>query len=236
MRIGFAIGMLGVLLPVCVPAAGAAGDDPQADYSDAQTALFRTPHLDNVTQPTSLEYEYRRQAGPDDSFVDTVTMTVTGIAFDGGKTVTFEYLTGSNHRPFGGVTDFRGNPLVMVFLEDDLRRMSADLGGGGVYMRNRIRHAFYERGQMQPVTFELDGRTQEGMAVTIAPFVGDKNRERLGDYERKVYEFVVSPAVPGGIFRMRSTVPSPSPPGLPLVEDSLTYRRSGAYPYGTGDE
>ncbi len=229
MRNRIFIAGFGVLLLVCAAAAPAAEDSSEDGLSDAQIALFRTPHLDNVTQPVTLEYDYRRDAGPDDSFVDTVTMTVTDIAEDGAKTVTFGYLTGPNHRPFESVADFRGNPLIMVFLEDDLRRMTAELGGGGVYMRNRIRHAFRERGQAQPVTFDLNGRTVEGTKVTVAPFVGDKNRSRLGDYERKVYEFVVSPEVPGGIFRMRSTVPSPSPPGQPLTEDSLTYRGSASY-------
>ena len=223
------IGVLGIFLPVCATVAPAVADASGDGLSEAQTVLFRTPHLDNVTQPVSLEYDYRRDAGPEESFVDTVTMTVTDISNGTGKTVTFEYLTGANHRPYGPVADFRGNPLIMVFLEDDLRRMTAKLGGGGVYMRNRIRHAFRERGQAQPVTFDLNGRVVAGTKVTVAPFVGDKNRSRLGDYERKVYEFVVSPEVPGGVFRMRSTIPSPSAPGQPMAEDSLTYRGSASY-------
>jgi hypothetical protein len=212
----------------CVPAALAAQDDTGEQYSDAQIALFRTPHLDNVTRPTTLEYDYRHDAAQDDSFVDTVKMTVTEISPDGGKSVTFEYLTGSHARSFQDLTNFRGNPLIMIFLEDDVRRMKEELGGGGVYMRNRIRHAFYDRGQTQPVTFELNGRKISGTQVTIAPFVGDKNRERLGDNEHKTYEFVVSPDVPGGIYRIRSTVPSSSAAAKPLAQDTLTYRGGGS--------
>lgn len=228
MRNGFAAGVLGIALLFCAPVAHAAGEAAGDEYSDAQVALFRTPHLDNVTQPMILEYEYRRDAGPDDTFVDTVKMTVTGIAPDGGKSASFEYLTGANVRPFDDVEDFRGNPLIMVFLEDDLRRMREKFGGGGVYMRNRIRHAFYESGQVQPVTFDVNGRAVNGTQITITPFVGDKNRQRLGEYEYKIYEFVVSPEVPGGVFRMRSTVPSSSAAEEPLVRDSLTYRGSGS--------
>lgn len=222
------VGLLGITLLFCAPVAHTAGAASDAEYSDAQTALFLTPHLDNVKQPTALEYEYRRDAGPDDTFVDTVTMTVTDIAPDGGKTVTFGYLTGSNERPFEDVTDFRGNPLIMVFLEDDLRRMTTKFGGGGVYMRNRILHAFRDSGRTRPVTFDLNGRMVGGTQITIKPFVGDKNRARLGEYENKIYEFVVSPEVPGGVFRMRSTVPSSSAAEQPLVQELLTYRRSGS--------
>jgi hypothetical protein len=228
LRNGIVIGALGFALLFCALGAPAAQNASGDAYSDAQTALFRTPHLDNIEQPGTLEYEYRRVADPDESFVDTVAMTVTEISPDGGKNVTFEYLTGPNRRPFGDVTDFRGNPLIMVFLEDDLRRMMERFGGGGVYMRNRIRHAFYDRGKTQRVTFKLNGRTVEGTQITITPFVGDQNRERFGEYEHKVYEFVVSSEVPGGIFRMRSTVPSLSPAGKPVVQDTLTYRGSGS--------
>jgi len=217
---------LGLALVVCVPPGLAAQGAPGDEYSRAQTALFRTPHLDNVTEPTTLEYEYRRSAGPDDTFVDTVRMSVTQISPDQGKTVKFEYLTGSHARPYGEVTDFRGNPLIMVFLEEDLRRMQQKLGGGGLYMRNRIRHAFYEQEMIQSVTFELGGRPVVGTQIKITPFVGDKNRDKLGDYENKIYEFVVSPEVPGGIFMMRSTVPSSSGATKPLYQDSLTFRGS----------
>ena len=228
MQNGIVFGALGFALLFCALGAPAAQNASDDAFSDAQIALFRTPHLDNIEQPRTLDYEYRREADPDKSFVDTVAMTVTEISPDGGKNVAFEYLTGPNRRPFEDVTDFRGNPLVMVFLEDDLRRMIERFGGGGVYMRNRIRHAFYERGKTQRVTFKLNGRTVEGTQITITPFVGDKNRERFGEYEHKVYEFVVSSEVPGGIFRMRSTVPSLSPGGKPLTQDTLTYRGSGS--------
>ena len=228
MRNSFAAGAFSIALLFCGPVAHSAGDGAGEEYSEAQIALFRTPHLDNVTPPMTLEYEYRRDAGPGDTFADTVKMTVTGISPDGGKTVSFEYLTGSNARPFDDVADFRGNPLIMIFLEDDLRRMREKFGGGSVYMRNRIRHAFYDGAKARPVTFDLNGRTVGGTEITITPFVGDKNRERLGEYEHKIYECVVSADVPGGIFRMRSTVPSLSAAENPLGQDSLTYRGSGS--------
>lgn len=221
------IGTLGCALLFGAPGASIAQGASDVEYSDAQIALFQTPHLDNIKQPVILEYEYQREAGPDESFVDTVAMTVTEILPNGGKTVTFEYLTGANRRPFGDVTDFRGNPLIMVFLEDDLQRMVKKFGGGGIYMRNRIRNALLERGRTHQITFDLNGRTVEGTKITVAPFVGDKNLDRLGPYEQKIYEFVISSEVPGGIYQMRGTVPSPSSAEIPLIRTTLTYRGNG---------
>lgn len=228
MRSGIIAGTLGCALLFGAPGAPTAQGAPDVVYSDAQIALFQTPHLDNIKQPVTLAYEYKREAGPDESFVDAVAMTVTEISPDGGKNVTFEYLTGSNRRPVGDLTGFRGNPLIMVFLEDDLQRMTKKLGGGGVYMRNRIRNAFLDRGKTQPITFDLNGRAVEGIRITVAPFVGDKNLERLGAYEQKIYEFVISSEVPGGVFQMRGTVPSPSSAENPLIQATLTYRGSGS--------
>lgn len=232
LRGGLLMRYLVVLLMFCMTAAHAAEGASNSQYSDAQIALFHTPHLDNVGQPTILHYDYRHEAEPVDSFADTVTMTVTQIADDGGKTVTFGYLTGSHERSFEDVAGFRGNPLIMIFLEDDVRRMKEKFGGGGVYLRNRIRHAFYEGAVIRPVTFDLNGRRVDGTQVTVTPFVGDKNRARLGEFEHKIYEFVISPEVPGGVFQMRSTVPSPSAAARPLIRETLTYRDSGPRPDG----
>lgn len=227
MRNGIVIGTLGCALLLGSPGA-IAQDASDVEYSEAQVALFQTPHLDNIEQPVTLEYEYQREAEPDDSFVDKVAMTVTKISPDGGKDVTFEYLTGANRRPFGDIEGFHGNPLIMVFLEDDLQRMSKKLGGGAVYMRNKIRNAFRESGKTRKITFDLNGRAVEGTEVTVTPFAGDKNLDRLGPYEQKIYEFVVSSEVPGGIFLMRGTVPSPSAAEKPLVQSTLTYHGDGS--------
>lgn len=215
---------LGFAVFIIIPAETGAESAVDEQYSAAQIALFGTPHLDNIDRPVTLEYEYRRETRPGESFVDTVAMIVKEISSDGAKTVAFEYLTGANQRQFGDVENFRGNPLIMVFLEDDLRRMAKKFDGGGVYMRNRIRHAFRDRSETQAVTIEINGSTVTGTQVTITPFVGDRYRERLGEYEHKVYRFVVSSAVPGGIYRIRSTVPSPTAPEVPIARDSLTFR------------
>lgn len=217
-------GFLVLAAAFLMPAANAASGAEEGELSDAQVLLFRTPHLDGIDRPTTVEYEYRRDAGDEKGFVDTVAIDITEVAADGGKDVKVDFLTGPRARNFGTFDGFRGNPLIMVFLEDDVQRMGEDLGGGSLYMRNRIRHAFYDGATTAPVTFQVDGRTVDGTQVSVAPFVGDKNRDRLGTYERKVYEFIVSPAVPGGIYRIHSYVPSGTEAGRPLAEDTLTYR------------
>lgn len=217
------IGAMMVALTIGTFGAHPGRAESHEQLSEAQIVLFRTPHLDNVTQTSTLTYDYSRQAVSDDSFSDTVTMTITEILPSGAKNVDFDYLTGERHRPFGSVSEFRGNPLIMVFLEDDVDRMSEALGGGNTYMRNRIRHAFFDSAETMPISLDLNGRRISGTRISIAPFVGDRHRDRIGEFEHKTYEFVVSPEVPGSIYRIRSTVPSVSRAGKPKVQETLTF-------------
>lgn len=218
------LGALALALCLASPLVDRARGAEEGELSKAQMLLFRTPHLDGIDHPMTLDYEYRRAEEDGQGFVDAVAMNITGIESDGGKDVTVKFLSGSREKSFGDFSGFRGNPLIMVFLEDDVQRMGEKFGGGGIYMRNRIRYSFYDGAKTEPVTFQLDGRRVEGTKVTVAPFIGDKNRDRMGAYEHKVYEFIVSPEVPGEIYRIHSYVPSASLAGKPVIEDTLTYK------------
>lgn len=218
------LGALVLALCLVGPSIDRAGGAEEGELSEAQMLLFRTPHLDGIDHPVTLDYEYRREEEDGQGFVDTVAMNVTAIASDGGKDVNVKFLSGPREKSFGEFSGFRGNPVIMVFLEDDVQRMGEKFGGGSIYMRNKIRYSFYDGATTEPVSFQLDGRRIDGTKVTVAPFVGDENRARLGAYERKVYEFVVSPDVPGEIYQIRSYVPSASLAGKPVIEDTLTYK------------
>lgn len=220
--------VLGLAAVVAVPASDSARGAEEGELSEAQVLLFRMPHLDGIEDAASITYEYRREADGEEGFVDTVAMDIAGIEPDGSKDVAVKFLTGPRAKGFGEFPGFRGNPVIMVFLEDDVQRMAEKFDGGRIYLRNRIRNAFHDQATAVPVSFSLDGRMVDGKQVTVAPFVGDRYAERLGAYERKVYEFIVSSDVPGGIYRIHSYVPSESLAGKPLIEDTLTYRGTGS--------
>lgn len=214
--------LAGIALAVIYGAGGALADS-HGGYSEAQIALFGTPHLDNIESPLTLRYDFRHAGSVDAAFDDEIRVIVTAISADGGKDMNFEYMTGERRQPFNGVSEFRGNPLIMLFLQDDVNRMSKAVGGGEPYLRNRIRYAFVDRAETGPVTFEFDGRQVEGTRVTLAPFVGDDHRAELKEFEFKRYEFILSPQVPGAVYRIRAVVPD-SGGEAPLFEDMVTYR------------
>ena len=51
--------------------------------------------------------------------------------------------------PFPPMIGFRGNPVLMFFLEHDVEEMQRVDGGAASYFRTRIRQAFVDRGADQ---------------------------------------------------------------------------------------
>jgi len=194
------------------------------DYTKAQSVLFDTPHLANITEPVTLTYDFRRSAaeGEGGGFEDLVKMTVTEVGTDGRRNLSFEYLSGDRQRPFTKIEGFRGNPLIMLFLQHDVEEMQKATGAASVYFRNRIRHAFRRGAEVGESTVEIGGQALGATLVTIRPFVKDSKLARFPYLAEKWYEFVLAPGVPGGLYRIRSVVPSASGGGPP-IENSLTY-------------
>lgn len=197
----------------------------QGDYTAAQLALFDTPHLDNITKPATLAYDFRHRSGPAEDFDDEVEMIVTSVRQDGGKDLEFRYLTGERQRPYGMLEDFHGNPLIMLFLQRDVDEMAARLGGGSGYLRNRIRFAFREGAEVEEATVELAGKALAGTRIVIRPYADDPNGEQVPFFGEKTYEFLLVPDVPGGLYRIRAYIPAPGE-DRPLAEDSLTFREA----------
>ena len=57
--------------------------------------------------------------------------------------------------------------------------------------------------------------------MQISPFVNDPNRARFERESKMVYTFVLSDAVPGGVYQIKSLLPGETP-GTPVFEETLT--------------
>lgn len=204
-----------------------AGQAPAAEpspYTPAQLALFDTPHLQNIDAPITLRYDFRRrEAGG--GYDDRVDLIVTEVLDDGRKDLRFEFLSGDRQRHFPDVKGFRGNPLIMLFLQHDVEEMQRAAGGATGYYRNRIRFAFRDA-QMEPTTVDFGEQTLAAKRITIRPYAQDPNRERFPRFADMWYEFVLAPAIPGGIYRIRSVVPA-GDARAPEIENSVTYSDAG---------
>lgn len=216
--------VIGVALLLGAMGAARAEDAPPP-LSPAQVALFDSDHLKNITHPARLDYSFAHRGGEGD-FTDKVSAYIREVHKDGSKDVAVEFLTGERQMEFPQANGFRGNPLLMYFLEHDVVELRQETGGAATYFRNRIRRAFLDRAEMHPVEVTVDGKKQSGTEIVIAPFRGDALIGRFPGVADKTYHFILCDAVPGTIYRISTSVPKPataqaaSPAGF---EESMTY-------------
>ena len=215
--------MLGGLALLAAPASA----DEQPDtrpLSTAQIALFETPHLRNVDHPEALQYRFERDGVG--AFTDSIDERIEKIHEDGTKYVGFNFLNGEHHVFFPAVDHFRGNPLLMLFLENDVREMRDQTGIAANYYRNRIRQAFVDRAQVASVTFTLDGKSVSAQRITVQPFADDQRLDRMPEVKGKTYRFVLADQIPGALAELSAEEPANPETGSGVLRERITFVRT----------
>jgi hypothetical protein len=207
------------VLAACLPARSARAAD---DFSVAERALFMENHLAGLKPPLTLHYTFRRAGSLEEGFEDKVSLTLTRQADGGCCAASTKFLSGPRQLALPDVESAQGNPLILYFLERDIREMQRLTKGQQNYFRKRIRMAAYQGAQVRPATLQFRGRSIAGQVIEIAPYLDDPLRARFEKLANKRYVFTLSDAVPGGVYSIRSQVAGASAdaPAL-LVEDLL---------------
>ena len=211
----------GAVVAIVGMMAWAAAAEPAPPLSAAQQALFATPHLANVTRPEALEYRFV-QLGPG-GFTDRVTVTIAGLHRDGSKDLRFEFLTGERHVDYPGIAHFAGNPVLMLFLERDVRQMHDQTGLAAAYFRERLRQSFLSEAALEEGTATVGGRPVPARTIVVRPYATDPRFRHVPVITGKTYTFVVSPDVPGGIASLRADAPADPSVGAPALGSTLTF-------------
>ncbi|MBC7801205.1 MAG: hypothetical protein H7Z10_11330 [Gemmatimonadaceae bacterium] len=220
----FRTGAMALLLSHGALPAAHAQQGPAEDtrpLSAAQTALFETPHLRNVTRVGTLGYGLVRE-GPV-AFSDKITVHVRKVNPDGTKNLSFEYLTGDRQVRFPELDNFRGNPLLILMLDRDVIEMKEQVGLSTTYFRNKIREAFVTGAAITDTTFMLAGTAVPSREITVRPFEGDKRLDRIPSLQSKSYTFVLADAVPGTIAEIRTAVPADAAMATPAFSQRITF-------------
>jgi hypothetical protein len=193
----------------------------QPPLSAAQIALFESDHLRAIKSPATLDYKFQHTGS--EPYEDSVALEVREVHDDGSKDVLVEFLTGEHQMAFSPVTRFHGNPLIMYFLEWDVRRMHETTGGSNLYFRDRIREAFADQAEIDHTSITLDSGAERATAITLRPYRDDPGIERYAAFRDKTYRFVLSDAVPGTVYEIEASVPGGAEGPSPIV-DRVTYR------------
>lgn len=205
---GRMIGRLRALLPAALLFGLAAGSAAAFELTPAQTLLFDTGHMAGAPADTTLTYTFTKSGTREPGFTDRIEMTVTAGGDDAHRDASFQFLTGDNAIGFEPMKGFRGNPLIMLFLERDVREMKRLTGGSDLYFRNRIRYAFAaDTTALSATTVTWEGRTVPATEVVIHPYVKDELIDRYRAFEQKEYRFVLSDAVPGAVYSITAETP-----------------------------
>jgi hypothetical protein len=207
-------------LIVCLAATGVLAQSP---ISEAEQRLFLDGHLANLPDKAEVSYEYVKTGTLEPAFEDQVRLQVEKTA--AGTHAHVDYLTGQYAFYLPDIESANGNPVVLSFLERDVREMERRTGGKANYFRKRVRIALAEHAQVEPVTLELQGRPVEAVRISIRPYENDPMQARFPTFVGKVYTFTISKEVPGMVYEMRTEVRDrrAAPEAPPLVVEELLY-------------
>jgi hypothetical protein len=194
----------------------------------AQHLIFEASHLDSVKAPSNIYYSYSVSAAAQEygkGFDDSVRLNVTQNAGQ-PKDATLYMFTGDRQRDPMPFAKRLSNPVILMFLEQDLWHMRQRIGGRADYFKSRIAAALREQVEVEQMTRMVDGREVPVTKMTIKPFLNDPNGERLQAYRTKTYEFLLSDAVPGEVVELRTAVYDPASRETKLLlEERLAYQR-----------
>ncbi|MCD2519653.1 hypothetical protein LQ564_25440 [Massilia sp. G4R7] len=201
-RRGMGVRIMWVALAVfALLVAGEAGAQP---VSPAEVLLFETDHLARTPAPAALLYDFRKVSNVEPGYSDTVALDLSRE--NGHMHARLRFLSGARKRELPDIDDAHGNPVLLGFLEHDIAEMKRLTGGSTTYFRKRIRMALANAAQLsrQPIAFQ--GKSHEAQVVRIQPYLDDPLHARFEAYIHKTYTFILSDAVPGGVYQISTTL------------------------------
>jgi hypothetical protein len=198
------------------------GAGAQDAISAAEKLLFQTDHLKNVAPPATLSYAFRKTGSAETGFDDTVELRVRVL--DGVKQASVTFLSAERKTACPEVTRAEGNPVLLCFLERDIREMERLTGGKSGYFRRAIRLALARSARVARSRLSFGGRELAANEITVVPYADDPLKDRIGKYATKTYVFTLSAEVPGGVHSVRTFVPPAEGTSneAPLLEERLT--------------
>ena len=199
------------------PGAASAGEP----ISQAEQLLFMHPHLATVRSPRTLSYVYTAQAAGSASPPERATLDLKPRADGTCCAVHGEYLSGEMAIHLPDFDDASANPILLYFLEGEVRRLQRTTTGQSAHFRRQIRVGLATVAHVTATTVHWNGKDVPGHAVRVAPFIDDPYRSRFEREAATQYEFLLSDEVPGGVAALSATLPDSAAPDASLERRRL---------------
>lgn len=208
-------------------ASGPSADEPSKPISAVEQRVFLDNHLGNLAKTADVEYNFKRTGTVGDNFEDKVVVHVRDGGKAKGRLASADFLTGTKKLELPEIPNSQGNPVILYFLERDVREMERITKGKQYFFRKRIRLALADADQIKPVTVPFEGHDIKASEIRVQPYLNDPVMQARADkYEKKTYIFTLSDQVPGGVYQISTKVDSPDgKSAAPLVEETMTFAK-----------
>ena len=190
--------------------------------SPAERLLFMRPQLASLHEPRTIAYDYAARASDAPAASDHATLVLAPAADGHCCSTHVDFLSGPLAIALPDLDDPQGNPILLYFLESEVRQLERDTHGQAAHFRRRIRQSLADAAKTAETTARWNGKDVPAQVVRVAPFVDDPYRQRFEREAATAYEFVLSDAVPGGIVRLSAEIPAAKAGDPPLAARSLT--------------
>jgi hypothetical protein len=205
---------------LCAPLVSRAEPDKR-DFSPAERLLFMAPQLKGLQAPMLLRYTFSKTGSFEEGFDDSVTVALSAKADGSCCDAKGVFLSAARKLQVPDVPAAEGNPVILYFLEHDVREMKRLTRGSENHFRKRIRMAIYQGADVRDVSLRYQGRTVKGKEIAFSPFLDDPNRPKYEKFATKNYRFTLSDAVPGGVYGIRTYIQGESAAAAPLLVEEL---------------
>lgn len=213
------------LLPGLAAAAtlepGPGAETDKQDFSAAEKLLFMTPQLGRLKPPQTLNYSFRKAGSFEPGFDDKVAVQFTPQAGGGCCAAHGEFLSEGRRLVMPDIPEADANPVILYFLEHDVREMNRLTKGAQNHFRKMIRMAVYKSATVRDISVRWRGQQIKATEIGFSPFLDDPNRPKYEKFVGKEYRFVLSDAVPGGVFSIRTRVAGADDKAAPLLLEEL---------------
>jgi hypothetical protein len=194
-----------------------------ASWSAAERLVFDDSQLRAVKPPAALHYAFARRGSLDDTLSDQVSIDLRAGPGGACCVAAGRFLSGARALALPPIEDARSNPVILYFLEYDVREMQRRTGGQLAHFRRRIRVALAESAKVSETIVRHGEREWPAREVRFSPYVDDPNRDRFEQLADKEYVFVFAPQLPGGVYQLRTLVANAKGDrASPLIEESVT--------------
>lgn len=196
-----------ILILVLVTIPGAGYPEEEETFSQANTELFLTDHLNKVNVPARLLYNFRKTGTLEEGFSDTVEVRIFEVPAENTKRVEIDFFTGEHSRTIPSMTVSNGNPIVMMFLQREVNEMDRLTGGSWRHFQKMIKLALENEAEVTEVKVPYRDQDRPGLKIKITPYLEDQLRVKFERFASRYYEFTLSSDIPGYVYQIRTVDP-----------------------------